>query len=58
MTINISFAIAESYPDGRDLAISEGKRAKFGVRIPQENDYFIECPFTVEEILDDHFYGI
>ena len=47
-------AIAESYPDGRDLAISEGKRAKFG----QDNDYPIECPLTVEEILDDHFYGI
>jgi hypothetical protein len=46
-------AIAESYPDGRDLVISEGKRAKFG----QENDYPIECPLTVEEILDDCFYG-
>ncbi len=54
----LEIAIAQSYPDGRDLAITEGKRAKFEVHLTQDNDYPIECAFTVEEILDDHFYGI
>ncbi len=49
-------AIFECYNDSRDLAIKEGKRAKFGVIIPDEIVYPEVCPFTIEEILDDNFY--
>jgi len=49
-------AIFECYNDSRDLAIKEGKRAKFGVIIPDEIVYSEVCPFTIEEILDDNFY--
>ncbi|MEB3282324.1 MAG: DUF29 domain-containing protein [Lyngbya sp.] len=50
--------LEESYQDGRDIAIKEGKLASFGVRIPDELEYPEQCPFTVAEILDDEFYGI
>jgi Domain of unknown function DUF29 len=49
--------LQESYLDGRDIAIKEGKRASFGVRMPDESEYPDNCPFTIEEILDDDFYG-
>ncbi len=49
--------LEESYQDGRDIAIKEGKLASFGVRIPDEFGYPELCPFTVAEILDDEFYG-
>ncbi|MDZ7956725.1 MAG: DUF29 domain-containing protein [Aulosira sp. DedQUE10] len=51
-------AIEKAYPDGRKLAIKEGKLAKFGVRIPEESEYPIVCPFSVEQILDEDFYGL
>ena len=49
-------AIEKSYSGARKLAIKEGKRADFGVRKPLENEYPQECPFSVEEILDEDFY--
>lgn len=49
--------LQESYLDGRDIAIKEGKRASFGVPMPDESEYPKNCPFTIDEILDDDFYG-
>jgi hypothetical protein len=51
-------AVSSAYPDARKLAIKDSKKAKFGVRIPPESDYQNTCPFSIEEILDDNFYGI
>ena len=51
-------AMKKAYPDARKIAIKEGKLAKFGVRIPQENEYTESCTFTIEQILDEDFYGI
>jgi hypothetical protein len=48
--------INESYLDGRKLAIKEGKRASFGVKIPEEDEYPEICPFNLEEILHEDFY--
>ena len=44
--------------DKRVSSLSEfiGKKAKFGVRIPLENEYPITCPFSIEQLLDDDFY--
>jgi hypothetical protein len=51
-------AIEKAYPDARKLAIKEGKLAKFGVRIPEQNEYPLICPFSIEQILDEDFYGL
>jgi hypothetical protein len=51
-------ALEKAYPDGRKLAIKEGKLAKFGVRVPEESEYPIICPFSTEQILDEDFYGL
>lgn len=53
----LSTALIEAYPDGRKLAIKETKRAKYGVRMPDEVEYPQNCPFTMQEILDEEFYG-
>ena len=50
-------AIEKAYPDARKIAIKEGKLAKFGVRIPQENEYPKICSFSQEQILSEDFYG-
>jgi hypothetical protein len=50
-------ALEKAYPDARKLAIKEGKLAKFGVRVPQESEYPMICPFSVEQILDEDFFG-
>ncbi|MEA5511512.1 DUF29 domain-containing protein [Crocosphaera sp. UHCC 0190] len=50
-------AIENAYSDARKIAIKEGKLAKFGVSIPQENEYPKSCPFSQEQILDEDFYG-
>ncbi len=50
-------AVEKSYPDSRKLAIKEGKLAKFGVAIPEQNDYPTTCPFEIAQILDEDFYG-
>lgn len=49
-------ALEKAYTDGRKLAIKEGKLAKFGVRIPEESEYPLICPFSIEQILDEDFY--
>ena len=36
---HLETAIAKVYPSSRKLAIKEGKRAKFGVRVPLEKEY-------------------
>jgi|GEM_PF-327328 len=50
-------AIAKAYQDGRKLAIKEGKRASFGIRQPSSEDYPNQCPFTIQQLLDEDFYG-
>lgn len=50
-------AVAKAYADGRKLAIKEGKLAKFGVQVPKESEYPLKCPFTIEQILDEDFFG-
>ncbi|MFM7407178.1 MAG: DUF29 domain-containing protein [Cuspidothrix sp.] len=51
-------ALEKAYPDARKLAIKEGKLAKFGVRVAPESDYPITFPFSIEQILDEDFYGL
>lgn len=51
-------AVEKAYPGGRKLAIKEGKLAKFGVRVPEESEYPITCPFFIAQILDEDFYGL
>ncbi|WP_353929111.1 DUF29 domain-containing protein [Okeanomitos corallinicola TIOX110] len=58
LKIYLTEALEKAYPDGRKLAIKEGKLAKFGITIPTENEYPLICPFSVEQILDEDFYGM
>jgi hypothetical protein len=51
-------ALAKAYADGRKLALKEGKLAKLGVRIPPEGEYPLICPFSLDQILDEDFYGV
>jgi hypothetical protein len=51
-------ALEKAYPDGRKVAIKEGKLAKLGVRVLPESEYPMICPFSVEQILDEDFYGL
>jgi hypothetical protein len=51
-------AVEKAYPEGRKLAIKEGQLAKFGVRVPEERMYPMICPFSIEQILDEDFYGV
>ena len=51
-------AIEKAYPHARKLAIKEGKRAPREVRLPKETEYKIICQFSIEQILDEDFYGI
>ncbi len=50
--------VDKAYHSGRKLAIKEGHLAKFGVRVPAESEYPMSCPFSIEQILDEDFYGI
>jgi len=50
--------VGKAYPNARRLAIQEGRLARFGVRIPNEEEYDLDCPFSVAEILDEDFYGV
>jgi hypothetical protein len=50
-------AVEKAYPDGRDLAIVEGKKAGFGIRIPDQKEYPASCPFSLTEILDLDFFS-
>jgi Domain of unknown function DUF29 len=49
--------LEKAYLDGRKLAIKEGQLAKLGVQIPSEPEYPLTCPFSVEQILNEDFYG-
>ncbi|PSF35448.1 DUF29 domain-containing protein [Aphanothece hegewaldii CCALA 016] len=49
-------AIQSAYSDARKIAIKESKLAKLGVRIPDEHEYPVICPFSVEQILDEDFF--
>lgn len=51
-------AVEKAYPDSRKLAIKQGKLANFGVRMREEGEYPMVCPFSVEQILDEDFYGL
>ena len=46
-----------SYPKGRKIAIKESKLATFGIAIPDEKDYPLTCPFSLEQILNEDYYG-
>lgn len=50
-------AIDSAYEDARDLAITESKNAKFGVKMPKPTEYPFNCPFSPQQILDQDFYG-
>lgn len=50
-------AIDKAYPQAYKLAIKEGKFVALGVRIPDVSEYPNVCPFSVEQILDEDFYG-
>ncbi|PSF34595.1 DUF29 domain-containing protein [Aphanothece hegewaldii CCALA 016] len=52
----LTIAIEKAYQNGRDLAIKEGKRGKYGVQISEESNYPIVCPFLIEQILYEDFY--
>lgn len=49
-------ALTKAYSKARSLAIKDSKNAKWGVRKPLEKEYPLDCPFTLEQILDDDFY--
>ncbi|MFM2064892.1 MAG: hypothetical protein RLZZ507_4563, partial [Cyanobacteriota bacterium] len=49
--------ISLAYADARKLAIKESKNAKLGVRKPDESEYPLDFPFTLEQLLDEDFYG-
>jgi len=51
-------AVEKAYVDGRKLALKEGQLAKLGVRVPEESEYPMMCPFSIDQILDEDFYGV
>lgn len=50
-------SIKEAYPRARKLAIKQGQRAAFGVRQPEVSEYPLDCPFMIEQLLNEDFYG-
>ncbi|GBF80981.1 DUF29 domain-containing protein [Aphanothece sacrum] len=54
----LTIAVNKAYPKGRKIAVKEGQLASFGIPIPKEEDYPLGCPFSLEEILDEDFYGL
>ena len=50
--------VDKAYQSSRKLAIKEGSLAKFGVRVPAESEYPPICPFSIDQILDEDFYGV
>ncbi|WP_373525828.1 DUF29 domain-containing protein [Nostoc sp.] len=53
----ITEVISKAYADARKLAIKESKKAKLGVRKPTDIEYPLDCPFLIEQLLDEDFYG-
>jgi hypothetical protein len=43
--------------DARKLAFLDDKLARFGVPVPPERAYPLQCPFSIEQILDQNFFG-
>ncbi|ELR99754.1 DUF29 domain-containing protein [Gloeocapsa sp. PCC 73106] len=52
----LPFAIESAYPDAQKLAIKESKFRKLKLR--DESEYPLDCPFSLEQILDDDWYPI
>jgi len=50
-------ALTQAYPDARDLAIRESKFAAFGIANPSEDRYPQACPFSLDQLLNEDFYG-
>ncbi|MEH2391734.1 MAG: DUF29 domain-containing protein [Nostoc sp.] len=53
----ITEVISQAHADARKLAIKESKKAKLGVRKPTDAEYLLDCPFLIEQLLDEDFYG-
>lgn len=49
--------VIKAYQDARKLAFKEGQKAKFGISKPSLNNYPQQCPFTMEQLLNEDFYG-
>ena len=49
--------IYKAYADARKLAIKVSKNAKFKVRKFSEEEYPLDFPFLLEELLDEDYYG-
>ena len=53
----LSSAVESAYPDARKLAIKESKFANGRtVKLRYESEYPLDCPFSLEQILDDDWY--
>jgi hypothetical protein len=50
--------LPDAYTDARKLAVKESKLARFGIQVPSENAYPLTCPFSVEQILHEDFFGL
>lgn len=55
---SLKSALESAYPEARKLAIKDSQNAIIGVRIPKADEYPQTCPFSVEQILDEDFYGL
>jgi len=55
---HIETAVAKVYGNARKLALREGQRASFGVRVPADAEYPETCPFTIAQLLDENFEGL
>ena len=53
----LTTAIQAAYPKARKLAIKEGKLVLSNVRTPDISEYPLDCPFSVEQLLDEEFLG-
>ena len=49
--------ISKAYTDARKLAIKESKNAKLVIGQPTQTEYPVNSPFTIEQLLDEDFYG-
>jgi len=50
-------ALEKAYFDGRQLAMKAGQLAKLGLRASEKNEYPTTCSFTIEQIINEDFYG-
>jgi hypothetical protein len=53
----ITEVLSHAYTDARKLVIKESKKAKLGVRKPTDTEYPLDCPFLIEQLLNEDFYG-